>query len=298
MLPITHISAYTYTRNPPCCLQSSPATFWSKRPLFESNPTLGSRRGALAALCIAIRHAAVDRSSQRPPCCQPRRAEVALSGDTTRLWEMDAALSAVQQAKSPKERLDAAEAWRVRRLWAQLACSALPPHCTCAERTLWLPRTPTGGFPRRRAERAPGSCGVRRGGGAAARQQRKGGWAGHQGAQRPFCRRALPSALLPAFPPTRREACADVLSALQVADAVVAALHSHVAAGPGGLAKHAPLLLPHLAEPLGDARAPAREATRQLVLLMVTSQARGARQWPPAHCLGSVLQRGTSVLPP
>ena len=111
-------------------------------PPVRIEPHSGSARGALAALCIAIRHAAVDRSSQRPPCCQPRRAEVALSGDTTRVWEMDAALSAVQQAKSPKERLDAAEAWRVRRLWAQLACSALPPHCACAERTLWLPRPP------------------------------------------------------------------------------------------------------------------------------------------------------------
>ena len=64
----------------------------------------------------------------------------------------------------------------------------------------------------------------------------------------------------------------------------MAALHAHVAAGPGGLAKQAarlPLLLQQLAETLGDARATAREATRQLVLQMVASQVRAASPLAP-----------------
>ena len=164
-LPVLHAVRRGSTRREAAC---------SNRP-----PVKAPSAGHLHTLCTAIRRAVVDTRSQHPPCTSPEAlCPSAPRIDPLEAGKMDAVLAAVQQAKSPKERLDAAEAWRVRAALATV-CAASGAHALCFHAERFLARStpaPTGGFPRRRAECPPGCCGVRRGGGAAARRQRKGGW--------------------------------------------------------------------------------------------------------------------------
>ena len=241
-----------FASTPSPCLHSSPA----ESALFQTAKRSSSRpaikapsAGRLHTLCTAIRRAVVDTPSQHPPCTSPEALCPSVpSIDPLEAGKMDAVLAAVQQAKSPKERLDAAEAWRVRAALVTVG-AASGAHSLCFRAERFLARStpaPTGGFPGRRAEYPPGSCGVRRGGGAAARRQRKGGW---------LPRGASRSAHLAAFPAVRPPATRPGLTCCVCAGGGRGGGCPARARGcrPGGPGKTSRSFAPAAAAPGGDA---------------------------------------------